>query len=159
MIINILSVAFGGGLGAVLRYLIFFYFERFHKSIFPWPTLIVNLLGALLIGLLWGYFDKIYVSPGFRMFIFIGILGSFTTFSTFAFDGADADPVTETGIGWTLQDWTESPLGSDAGGASLGAYSTKGINTASTTTEDSIWNTNGTSDGIVATMFIMTLAM
>jgi len=86
MIVKILSVAFGGGLGAVLRYLIFFYFERFHKSIFPWPTLIVNLLGALLIGLLWGYFDKIYVSPGFRMFIFIGILGSFTTFSTFAFD-------------------------------------------------------------------------
>lgn len=86
MIVKILSVAFGGGLGAVLRYLIFFYFERFHKSIFPWPTLIVNLLGALLIGLLWGYFDKLYVSPGFRMFIFIGILGSFTTFSTFAFD-------------------------------------------------------------------------
>ena len=86
MIVKILSVALGGGFGAVLRYLIFFYFERYHKSIFPWPTLIVNLLGALLIGLLWGYFDKIYVSPGFRMFIFIGILGSFTTFSTFAFD-------------------------------------------------------------------------
>ena len=86
MIIKILSVAFGGGIGAVLRYLIFFYFDRFHKSIFPWQTLIVNLLGALLIGLLWGYLDRIYVSPGFRMFIFIGILGSFTTYSTFAFD-------------------------------------------------------------------------
>lgn len=86
MITKLFAVAFGGGLGAILRYLIFFYFERFHKSVFPWPTLIVNLAGALLIGFLWGYFDKVYVSPGIRMFIFIGILGSFTTFSTFAFD-------------------------------------------------------------------------
>ena len=86
MITKLIAVAFGGGLGALLRYLIFFYFERFHKSVFPWSTLIVNLAGALLIGFLWGYFDKVYVSPGVRMFIFIGILGSFTTFSTFAFD-------------------------------------------------------------------------
>lgn len=86
MITKLIAVAFGGGIGALMRYLIFFYFERFHKSIFPWPTLIVNLVGALLIGFLWGYFDRVYVSPGFRMFIFIGILGSFTTFSTFAFD-------------------------------------------------------------------------
>lgn len=86
MITKILSVALGGGVGAVLRYLIFFYFERFHKSVFPWPTLLVNLLGALLIGLLWGYFDRVFISPGFRMFIFIGLLGSFTTFSTYAFD-------------------------------------------------------------------------
>lgn len=86
MITKLFAVAFGGGLGALLRYLIFFYFERAHKSVFPWPTLIVNLAGALLIGFLWGYFDKVYVSPGIRMFIFIGILGSFTTFSTFAFD-------------------------------------------------------------------------
>jgi fluoride exporter len=83
---KLLAVAFGGSVGAVMRYLIFYYFERFHKSIFPWPTLIVNLLGALIIGLLWGYFDRVFVSTGLRMFIFIGILGSFTTFSTFAFD-------------------------------------------------------------------------
>lgn len=86
MITRLIAVAFGGGIGAIMRYLIFFYFERFHKSIFPWPTLLVNLAGALLIGFLWGYFDRVYVSTGIRMFIFIGILGSFTTFSTFAFD-------------------------------------------------------------------------
>lgn len=84
--IRILAVAFGGSIGAVIRYLLFYYFERLHKSIFPWPTLIVNLSGALLIGLFWGYFDRVFVSPGMRMFIFIGLLGSFTTFSTFAFD-------------------------------------------------------------------------
>jgi CrcB protein len=86
MIAKLIAVTLGGGIGTLMRYLIFFYFERFHKSIFPWPTLLVNLTGALLIGFLWGYFDRVYVSPGFRMFIFIGILGSFTTFSTFAFD-------------------------------------------------------------------------
>jgi CrcB protein len=86
MIAKLIAVTLGGGIGTLMRYLIFFYFERFHKSIFPWPTLLVNLTGALLIGFLWGYFDRVYVSPGIRMFIFIGILGSFTTFSTFAFD-------------------------------------------------------------------------
>lgn len=76
----------GGGIGATLRYLIFYYFERMHHSVFPWPTFIVNLVGSFLIGFLWGFFDKYYVSPGLRMFVFVGILGSFTTFSTYAFD-------------------------------------------------------------------------
>jgi len=39
-----------------------------------------------LIGVLWSYFDKSNISPAMRVFLFIGILGSFTTFSTFAFD-------------------------------------------------------------------------
>jgi CrcB protein len=43
-------------------------------------------LGSLIIGFLWGYFSKVYISPSMRMLIFVGILGSFTTFSTFAFD-------------------------------------------------------------------------
>lgn len=81
-----MAVAVGGSIGAVLRFLVYILFEQFHKSVFPWPTLVVNLTGALVIGLLWGYFDRFYISPGLRMFIFVGILGSFTTFSTFAFD-------------------------------------------------------------------------
>ena len=88
MIIKLLAISMGGGIGAALRYLIFYYFERMHHSVFPWPTLIVNLLGSFMIGFLWGLFDKFYVSPGIRMFVFIGILGSFTTFSTYAFDVA-----------------------------------------------------------------------
>lgn len=86
MIVKLIAVAVGGGFGAVLRYLIFFYFEKQHVSLFPWSTLIVNLLGSLTIGLLWGLFDRIYVPTGLRLLIFIGILGSFTTFSTYAFD-------------------------------------------------------------------------
>ncbi len=86
MIIKLLAVAFGGSIGAVLRFLIYEIIEaRFHSD-FPWATLTVNLVGSLVIGFLWGYFARTYVSPGMRLLIFVGILGSFTTFSTFAFD-------------------------------------------------------------------------
>ncbi len=86
MIQKILAVALGGSIGAVLRFLVFTYYEKLNNHSFPWATLAVNLIGSFLIGLLWGFFDKVYITPGIRLFIFIGILGSFTTFSTFAFD-------------------------------------------------------------------------
>ncbi len=86
MIEKILVVAFGGSIGAVLRFLIFSLSDKISRNSFPWATLTVNLIGSFIIGLLWGVFDRIYISPGIRMLIFIGILGSFTTFSTFAFD-------------------------------------------------------------------------
>jgi len=86
MIIKLLAVAFGGSIGAVLRFLIYEAIETKYHSDFPWATLTVNLLGSLIIGFLWGYFARTYVSPGMRLLIFVGILGSFTTFSTFAFD-------------------------------------------------------------------------
>ena len=86
MILKLLMVSAGGSIGAVLRYIIFSLFEKSHASMFPWPTLIINVTGAMAIGFLWGWFGRFYVSPGIRMLIFIGILGTFTTFSTFAFD-------------------------------------------------------------------------
>lgn len=86
MIIKLLAVAFGGSIGAMLRFLIYELNETKFHSDFPWATLTVNLAGSLVIGFLWGYFGRIYVSPGMRLLIFVGILGSFTTFSTFAFD-------------------------------------------------------------------------
>ncbi len=86
MILKLLLISAGGSIGAVVRYLIFVLFEKSVSSTFPWPTLIINITGAFVIGFLWGWFDRFYVSPGIRMLIFIGILGSFTTFSTFAFD-------------------------------------------------------------------------
>ena len=53
---------------------------------FPWGTLCVNLTGSLLIGFLWGMFESVPVSQNFRTLLFIGILGSFTTFSTFSIE-------------------------------------------------------------------------
>lgn len=86
MLTKTLVVAFGGSLGAVLRYLLYELIEKSYHSDFPWATLTVNLLGSLVIGFLWGYFARTYVSPAIRLMVFVGILGSFTTFSTFAFD-------------------------------------------------------------------------
>jgi CrcB protein len=86
MILKILAVAAGGSVGASLRYLVFYFFEKQHSSVFPWATLLVNLLGSFLIGFLWGYFDRFFVTTGIRLLIFVGLLGSFTTYSTYAFD-------------------------------------------------------------------------
>ena len=52
---------------------------------FPWATLVVNVLGCFLIGLLWGYFSR-YANEGnsWALFLTVGVCGGFTTFSTFS---------------------------------------------------------------------------
>ncbi|PID76477.1 MAG: fluoride efflux transporter CrcB [Deltaproteobacteria bacterium] len=82
--IKLLAVAVGGGLGACSRYLIAAYADKFVCSAFPWATLAANLTGSLLMGVFWGCFEKIHISNEFRLFLFTGFLGGFTTFSTFA---------------------------------------------------------------------------
>lgn len=82
--LKILSVAIGGSLGAVARYLINIspaagLFEKF-----PFPTFLINISGSFLIGFLMILLaDKIEVSENFRMAVIVGFLGAFTTFSTF----------------------------------------------------------------------------
>ncbi|MDR9418636.1 fluoride efflux transporter CrcB [Gracilimonas sp.] len=84
--IKILAVGSGGFLGAVFRYLISVFAQsQFPGSKFPYGTVAANLLGCLLIGFLAGLFElKSWGNPEFRLFIFVGILGGFTTFSTFS---------------------------------------------------------------------------
>ncbi len=81
---KIIVVALGGALGSVGRYLIALSVGRISKYDFPYETLAANLIGCLLIGLLWGYFERVHLNNEFRLFLFTGILGGFTTFSTFA---------------------------------------------------------------------------
>ena len=78
-------IGLGGGLGAILRYILSGLVQNWSKSIsFPYGTLAVNLLGCLLIGLLTGLAEtRGLFSPEVRLFIFVGLLGGFTTFSTF----------------------------------------------------------------------------
>lgn len=80
-----LAIGTGGFIGAILRYLVSGWVQNWSRSLdFPYGTLAVNLLGCFIIGLLsyWGEQHNLF-SPNTRFFIFIGLLGAFTTFSTF----------------------------------------------------------------------------
>lgn len=79
-------IAAGGAAGAVMRYLVSGWAYALLGQGFPWGTLVVNLIGAFLIGFLWQLFEYFPISPDMRNLIFIGGLGAFTTFSTFAFE-------------------------------------------------------------------------
>ncbi len=83
---KIIILATGGAIGTLLRYSVSGLTHRAVSGIFPWGTLAVNLTGSFLIGLLWGIFEVQNISSNMRTFLFIGILGGFTTFSTFALE-------------------------------------------------------------------------
>ena len=81
-----LVVAFGGALGSVLRYWVSGLDVKYSRGLFPVSTFLVNVLGSLVIGLLWGLFERLNFSPLLRIFLFVGILGGFTTFSSFSLE-------------------------------------------------------------------------
>ena len=80
-------VGFGGFIGTVARFLISRYFQVNITSVFPWSTFVVNIVGCLLIGIIYGISEKgDILSPEVRLFLTVGICGGFTTFSTFSND-------------------------------------------------------------------------
>ena len=83
---KIIILAAGGAIGTVLRYSVSGLTHRAVSGMFPWGTLAVNLTGSFLIGVLWGIFEVQNISSNIRTFLFVGILGGFTTFSTFALE-------------------------------------------------------------------------
>lgn len=76
-------VAVGGAAGAVLRYSVAGAVQARMATLFPWGTLAVNLTGCFLAGFLWQATGQSLLSPQAKVFVFIGVLGAFTTFSTF----------------------------------------------------------------------------
>ena len=87
MLKSIFIVGFGGFIGTVARFLASHYFQENITSIFPWSTLIINIIGSLLIGIIFGISEKgDFMSPDVRLFLTVGICGGFTTFSTFSND-------------------------------------------------------------------------
>jgi fluoride exporter len=82
---NILLVGIGGFIGSVLRYLASGYVQQSTKSIdFPHGTLAVNVIGCFVIGFLAQLAEQRGVfTPESRLFVFVGVLGGFTTFSSF----------------------------------------------------------------------------
>jgi CrcB protein len=88
MMLKIVVIGLGGCVGAILRYLISGGVHALAKTAaFPVGTLLVNLSGCLLIGIGGGLMENRQLfSPEWRAFVFVGILGSFTTFSTFGLE-------------------------------------------------------------------------
>ena len=79
-----MAVACGGAIGAALRFAISAAMQKVAKG-FPAGTMLVNVLGCLLLGLLLGATsDAKELSPAARNFLTVGLLGSFTTFATFS---------------------------------------------------------------------------
>ncbi len=81
--INVLYVAVGGAIGSVFRYVLSGGIHVWINSTYPWGTFLVNLTGSFLAGFLWRFFEDMLIPQYMRPFIFIGILGGFTTFSSY----------------------------------------------------------------------------
>lgn len=87
------AIALGGACGSVARYLVSGWVQRARALsvlgrwgvALPWGTFVVNLTGCFAMGVLAGIFqERLVVSPGTRALVLIGILGGYTTFSSFA---------------------------------------------------------------------------
>ena len=84
---DLLLVGMGGFIGAASRYGVTLAVSRLlGQPSFPWGVLTVNVLGSLLIGVLAGIAETRQIGPGARLFLFVGILGGFTTFSAITND-------------------------------------------------------------------------
>ncbi len=76
-----------GGVGTLSRFALGGLVEKHYGALFPSGTFVVNSLGCLLFGILWGLTeDALALSPSMRAVVFTGFMGAFTTFSTFIFE-------------------------------------------------------------------------
>lgn len=83
MYLSLLSIALGSVIGAWLRWGISLRFNRVFENI-PFGTVIVNLIGAFIIGLAVSFFSNSSISPNYKLFVVTGFCGALTTFSTFS---------------------------------------------------------------------------
>jgi CrcB protein len=101
------AVFLGGGLGSLARFGIGRWISTSFSSGFPWGTMLVNVVGSLVLGVLAGYAAQRPLSTDTHAFLAVGVLGGFTTYSSFNLE--------------TLQLWTRSgPL--VAGGYALAMF-------------------------------------
>lgn len=84
---KLIAIAAGGAIGALLRYWTSVAVHARLGAGFPYGTLAVNVIGSLLMGFLYIWLiDRIAAGPALRAFLLIGVLGGFTTFSTFSME-------------------------------------------------------------------------
>lgn len=84
---QLIFIAAGGAIGAVFRFLVSNGIHSFMSRDFPYGTLTVNVIGSFVMGMSYVMLiERLNVSPEWRAFIVVGLLGAFTTFSTFSIE-------------------------------------------------------------------------
>lgn len=84
---NLLFIGIGSFIGGVCRYLLQQFVQNNYPSSFPYGTLIVNIIGCFIIGIVYELSGRgNLLSPEVRLFLATGICGGFTTFSSFAYE-------------------------------------------------------------------------
>lgn len=82
-----LFIGIGGAIGAIGRYILQGFVYQFTGAGFPYGTLAVNVIGCFLIGFFMELSEsRFFIAPQIRIFVTVGILGGFTTFSTFGYE-------------------------------------------------------------------------
>lgn len=88
MIRQLILIGFGGFIGSVGRYLLSSTITKAFSNPFPFGTFTVNVLGCLVIGLIYGISERFgWLTQEWRLFLATGVCGGFTTFSAFAYEG------------------------------------------------------------------------
>lgn len=115
-----LTVFFGAGIGGALRHGVNVAALKVLGAGFPYGTLIVNVVGSVIMGLLIGWFAH-RADPGqsWRLFLTTGLLGGFTTFSTFSLDAA---LLYERGQLWATASYAAASFGLAIGGVFAGLH-------------------------------------
>lgn len=81
---QLLIIGLGSFIGGILRYLASSSIQTNVFSSFPYGTFFVNVTGCFFIGLVFGWSERVNLAPEWRLFLATGLLGGFTTFSTFS---------------------------------------------------------------------------
>ena len=116
---NILAVGVGSFIGGAARYLVSLTMKGIGKG-FPWATLTVNLVGCLMIGLLWGLLSRNAAeNTSWGLFLTVGLCGGFTTFSTFS---KEALAMLQTGQIWGFAIYIAISILAGIGLVALGYY-------------------------------------
>lgn len=121
---NVLLVAAGGAIGAAARYLAGLWIVARLGAGFPWGTFFVNVTGSFLIGLVLVLVQAGALPAGARLFLAVGVLGGYTTFSSFSYetlqllaDGGSPGPVLFNVLGQVLMGLLAVYLGTVCGRA------------------------------------------
>lgn len=80
----VLFVGLGSFIGGISRYVVSLFIQNKFLSTFPYGTLAVNIIGCFLIGIIYGFSERGNMNAEWRIFLATGIMGGFTTFSSFS---------------------------------------------------------------------------